>query len=260
MSRGDSKLIRVLVRCVKNKHTHKCERGNARFLHDWHYFRDSASGDILRNAGWGDAEDRIHVKCACRKRPSGSDSETGRRNDRAVSAIKGQPQRPGIMPTVANSSLTYEILMYLNSYYFGMFAVCELGMGLFKAANLPLPSTSKALMELALLLFLLATEGGRIYLGRKGNLTERGIPILIGIILTIPSSLATLYLLLWQYYVLRLEVILCSIQLVLLASELVIAIMCLIAIYRPPPPEKWCSFSIFYSSRTMILFCTYHFA
>ncbi|XP_029670858.1 transmembrane protein 216-like [Formica exsecta] len=142
------------------------------------------------------------------------------------------------MPTIANSSLTYEILMYLNSFYFGMFAVCELGMGLFKAANLPSPGTSKTVTEFALLLFLMATEGGRIYLGRKGNLTERGIPILIGIVLTIPSILATLYFLLWQSRVLRLEVILCSIQLVLLISEVVIAVMCLIAIYRPPPPEK----------------------
>lgn len=142
------------------------------------------------------------------------------------------------MPTVANSSLTYEILMYLNSFYFGMFAVCELGIGLFKVANLPTPSASKTLTEFALLLFLIATEGGRIYLGRKGNLTERGTPILIGIALTVPSSLATLYFLLWQNYVLKLELILCSIQLVLLASEVVLAIMCLIAIYRPPPPEK----------------------
>lgn len=30
---------------------------------------------------------------------------------------------------MVNSSLTYEILMYLNSFYFGMFAACELGMG-----------------------------------------------------------------------------------------------------------------------------------
>ncbi|KAL6447011.1 hypothetical protein ACFW04_001403 [Cataglyphis niger] len=142
------------------------------------------------------------------------------------------------MPTIANSSLTYEILMYLNSFYFGMFAVCEFGMGLFKAANFPSPGTNKTLTEFALLFFLMATEGGRIYLGRKGNLTERGIPILIGIVLTVPSMLATLYFLLWQSRVLKLEMILCSIQLVLLTSEMVIAIMCLIAIFRPRNPEK----------------------
>lgn len=149
---------------------------------------------------------------------------------------QGKPFR---MPTVVNSSLTYEILMYLNSFYFGMFAVCELGMGLFKAANLPSPGTSTTLTEFALLFFLIATEGARIYLGRKGNLTERGLPILIGIFLTFPSSLATLYFLFWQNYVLKLEVILCSIQLVILALELIISIMYLIAIYRPPSPKEW---------------------
>ncbi|XP_043277934.1 transmembrane protein 216-like [Venturia canescens] len=142
------------------------------------------------------------------------------------------------MPTVINSSLTYEILMYLNSFYFGMFAVCELGMGLFKAINLPSPGSGTTAIEFSLLVFLIATEGGRVYLGRKGNLTERGLPIFLGILLTIPSALATLYFLFWQNYVLRLEMILCSIQLVLLITELVISVMCLVAIYRPTPLEE----------------------
>lgn len=142
------------------------------------------------------------------------------------------------MPTVVNSSLTYEILMYLNSFYFGMFAVCELGMGLFKATNLPSPNSGTTIIEFILLLFLITTEGGRIYLGRKGNLTERGLPIILGILLSIPSVLATLYFLFWQNYVLRLEMILCSIQLVLIVTELIISILCLFAIYRPTPPEE----------------------
>jgi len=150
----------------------------------------------------------------------------------------------GTMPSIANSSLSYEILMYLNSFYFGMFAVCEVGMGLFKAINLPSPGMNKILMEFTLLFFLMLTECGRIYLGRKGNLTERGQPIIIGIILTVPSSLATLYFLFWQTRVLKLEMILCSIQLVLLITEVIIAIMCLIAIYRPsssstPDRNNW---------------------
>jgi transmembrane protein 216 len=119
-----------------------------------------------------------------------------------------------------------------------MFAVCEVGMGLFKAANLPSPGLNKTLTEFALLFFLMVTEGGRIYLGRKGNLTEHGQPIIIGMILTIPSSLATLYFLFWQTRVLKLEMILCSIQLVLLMSEVIIAILCLIAIYRPSSSER----------------------
>lgn len=142
------------------------------------------------------------------------------------------------MTSSVSSSLTYEILMYLNSFYFGMFAICELGMGFFKAANLPSPGSGTTMTEFALLMFLIATEAGRIYLGRRGNLTEKGLPFLLGIILMVPSALATLYFLLWQTYVLRLEIILCSIQLVLLVSELVISVMCLIAMYRPSLPEQ----------------------
>lgn len=142
------------------------------------------------------------------------------------------------MPSAVNSSLTYEILMYLNSFYFGMFAICEVGMGIFKATTLQSPGFIKSITEFAMLAFLLTTEGCRIYLGRRGNLVERGIPMILGIILTIPSVLATMYFLLWQNYVLRLEVILCSIQLVLLVTEFVISVMCLISIYRPTPLEQ----------------------
>ncbi|XP_043484660.1 transmembrane protein 216-like [Leptopilina heterotoma] len=141
------------------------------------------------------------------------------------------------MPSAISTPLTYEILMYLNSFYFGMFATCELCMGIYKAANLPSPGTNKLLIEFALLLFLLSTEAGRIYLGRKGNLMERGLLFLLAIALTVPSSFVTLYFLLWQHYTLRLEVILCSIQIALLTSELIIAVLCLVSIYRPSTEE-----------------------
>lgn len=141
------------------------------------------------------------------------------------------------MPAIANSSLTYEILMYLNSFYFGMFAVCEFGMSLFKAAKVQ-QSTDSVLKNFAMLFFLIITESGRIYLGRKGNLTERGLPLILGILLTVPSALATIYFLQWQLRILRLEYILCGIQLGLHVTELIISIMCLIAIYRPPAPAE----------------------
>ncbi|XP_011314528.1 transmembrane protein 216-like isoform X1 [Fopius arisanus] len=142
------------------------------------------------------------------------------------------------MPTVANSSLTYEILMYLNSFYFGIFALSELTMGIIKAIEIPSPNSGTTITEFSLLIFLVATEGGRVYLGRKGNLTGKGLLILLGIALTIPCVLANLYFLFWQSCVFRLEVILCSIELVLLTSELVISVMCLIAVNRPPLPEE----------------------
>lgn len=70
-----------------------------------------------------------------------------------------------------NTSLLYEILLYLNSFYFGMFAICELAVFLIKAVNLTLPSGTLE-SELSILLFLFVIEAIRIFLGRKGNLTE----------------------------------------------------------------------------------------
>jgi transmembrane protein 216 len=130
-----------------------------------------------------------------------------------------------------NSSLLFEILLYLNSFYFSMFALCEFGMGLFKVVNLPYP-TGTVISEFLLLLFLCCIEFVRICMGRKGNLTERVLPVLVSIGLTIPSILGVVYFLIWQTYVLRLEVVLCSIQLTLQGLELTFALLCVISFYK----------------------------
>lgn len=130
-----------------------------------------------------------------------------------------------------NSSLIYEILLYLNSFYFSLFALCEYAMGIFKAVNLPYPAGT-LLSEFLLLFFLCCTECVRIFLGRKGNLTERGIVVLVSVALTIPSMCGVLYFLLWQTYVLRLEVVLCAIQLTLQGLEVITALLCLAKFYK----------------------------
>jgi transmembrane protein 216 len=130
-----------------------------------------------------------------------------------------------------NSSLIFEILLYLNSFYFSMFALCEFGMGLFKVVTLPYP-TRNVISEFLLLLFLCCIEFVRIFMGRKGNLTERGLPVLVSIGLTLPSILGAVYFLIWQTYVLRLEVVLCAIQLTLQGLELIFALLCLASFYR----------------------------
>lgn len=130
-----------------------------------------------------------------------------------------------------NSSLTYEILLYLNSYYFGMFAIAEVGIGAFKVIHLPYP-TGTFISELLILVLLCCTESSRIFMGRKGNLTEKTFPVLASIALCVPSVLGTIYFLIWQTYVLRLEVILCGIQLALQGLELGFSVLCLSKIYR----------------------------
>lgn len=74
---------------------------------------------------------------------------------------------------MVNTSLTYEILMYLNSFYFGMFATCEIGMGTLKAINLDY-TKSDIIKETSVLVFLCLLESVRIHLGKKGSLSDHG--------------------------------------------------------------------------------------
>lgn len=74
---------------------------------------------------------------------------------------------------MVNSSLIYEILLYLNSFYFGMFAVCEFGIGVMKAINFYYEG-NVLLNEALILLGLIVLESIRIYFGRHGSLSEHG--------------------------------------------------------------------------------------
>lgn len=77
---------------------------------------------------------------------------------------------------MVNSSLAYEILLYLNSFYFGMFAACEIGMGVLKAINLTYKSNDLKL-DGSILITVLILETIRTYFGRKGSLSEHGMLI-----------------------------------------------------------------------------------
>lgn len=74
---------------------------------------------------------------------------------------------------MASPSLTYEILMYLNSFYFGMFSACEFGIGILKAVNLDYEKNI-LYKELCLLVGMIIIESIRIYFGRHGSLSDRG--------------------------------------------------------------------------------------
>lgn len=74
--------------------------------------------------------------------------------------------------TNVNSSLAYEILLYLNTFYLGMFFVCEVAMGILKAINVPYPENT-LLTEAGIFCGLCLVEVLRIFLGRKGNLATR---------------------------------------------------------------------------------------
>ncbi|KXJ25820.1 Transmembrane protein 216 [Exaiptasia diaphana] len=90
---------------------------------------------------------------------------------------------------------------------------------------LPYPSMAGTLaIEILLVLLLAFVEGVRLFFGYKGNLAEQSMALIVSIILGIPTLFIELFILLWQTYVLRLEVILVAIQLCLLTLEIILSI------------------------------------
>lgn len=75
---------------------------------------------------------------------------------------------------MVNSSLRYEILLYLNSFYFGFFAACEVGMAVLKGINNPTYTPQILQRDFLILVTFLIVETIRVYFGRKGALSDHG--------------------------------------------------------------------------------------
>ncbi|XP_077863530.1 transmembrane protein 216-like [Saccoglossus kowalevskii] len=142
----------------------------------------------------------------------------------AVQANRGKTQ-------AILSSLPLQILFYLNGWYYVAFWVCEALIFIYKGNVLPYP-TVNLVVEWILLVLMAILEACRLFMGKKGNLTERTISLLLSVVLSLPMIFAHVYLLIWQTYVLRAEIILNSIQLVFLGLELVFSIIAIITFAR----------------------------
>uniref|UniRef100_H2Z014 Transmembrane protein 216 n=1 Tax=Ciona savignyi TaxID=51511 RepID=H2Z014_CIOSA len=116
------------------------------------------------------------------------------------------------------SSVSLEIFLYLNAYYLALFVLAEVLLVVYKAEVLPYPSNNIAL-DVVLVFLLAFIELMRIFMGSKGNLTEHVVASAISLGFLIPSVVLTLYFLLWQTFVLRVDVVLCGVMLSLHAVE-----------------------------------------
>ncbi|XP_045515775.1 transmembrane protein 80-like [Pieris brassicae] len=142
---------------------------------------------------------------------------------------------------MVNSSLAYEILLYINSFYFGLFATCELGTLILKSVliggkyNDSDNNRSYRLgQDFGVLVALFIIEAARLILGRKGSLSEKDVPVMFSVLLTVPSITGVLYLLIWQVVVLRIEYIWCTLMLSLQSLEFIFASMFIVTMCRGP--------------------------
>ncbi|KAI8423064.1 hypothetical protein MSG28_014149 [Choristoneura fumiferana] len=138
---------------------------------------------------------------------------------------------------MVNPSLAYEILLYINSFYFGLFAACELGSLVLKSILIA-PNYGEGYYligrDYGVLLGLFVVEGIRLILGRKGSLSERDVPVMFSVVLTLPSIAGVLFLLLWQKVRLRIEYIWCTLMLCIQLLEFIFASMFIVTMCKAP--------------------------
>ncbi|XP_057312833.1 transmembrane protein 216-like [Hydractinia symbiolongicarpus] len=122
------------------------------------------------------------------------------------------------------SSLPLQILLHLNVYFFLLYWICELLIYVYKGIMLPFPDVGGTLaLEIILLFFIAVIEGFRLFFGYKGNLGERKQTLIWSVILALPILVSQLYMMLWQTYVLRAEVILCAILFIMVSLEVLLS-------------------------------------
>lgn len=131
------------------------------------------------------------------------------------------------------SSLPLQILLHLNIYYFALYWIIELILYVYKGIILPFPDVGGTLgLEVVLLCLIAVIESFRLFFGYKGNLGERKQTLSWSIILAIPILVSQIYLMFWQTYVLRLEVILCSILFAIVGLEFLLSIATVFSFQR----------------------------
>ncbi|XP_047658272.1 transmembrane protein 216 isoform X1 [Tachysurus fulvidraco] len=122
------------------------------------------------------------------------------------------------------SSMPLQVLFYLNSWYFSAFFIAEILMFIYKGILLPYPQAN-LILDIVLLLLYLGLEALRLFYGSKGNLCERSLMLIVSVGVLVPCTVLSVYYLLLQTFILRLEFILNAILLCFYALELVLALI-----------------------------------
>lgn len=129
------------------------------------------------------------------------------------------------------SSLSYQILLVFGWWYFLVFISAETLLLIFKKYYYLYP-IGNFLSEFFLLFILTGIESIRIFIGKKGNLTERPFSIILSLLLTVPVTSGVLYFFWWQTYVLMLDFIISIVLFVFLGMQSLFAAFTLISFGR----------------------------
>eukprot|EP00096_Caligus_rogercresseyi_P015502 TRINITY_DN7930_c0_g1_i1.p1 TRINITY_DN7930_c0_g1~~TRINITY_DN7930_c0_g1_i1.p1 ORF type:complete len:148 (+),score=22.41 TRINITY_DN7930_c0_g1_i1:180-623(+) len=129
-----------------------------------------------------------------------------------------------------DSGTTFSVLLYLNIFYFGLYAAVEFTLLLFKYSLVATYDLSLLVYELFLFSLAVLLESARLLIGQKHNNVYRLAPfderlrsIFTILVLTLPSMYAVLYFSHWQSLPTRLDVILGWIMIIMQSSQFIAA-------------------------------------
>uniref|UniRef100_A0A5S6QFH0 Transmembrane protein 216 n=1 Tax=Trichuris muris TaxID=70415 RepID=A0A5S6QFH0_TRIMR len=156
-----------------------------------------------------------------RQRPNAS---SGNFDAAAVAAMLPKPGGKEIL----RSSFALQLFLYFHGWYYLLFFIGETAAFVYKGISLRYPTNLFA-YEALLLLLLLGMEVARNSFGRSGNLTESFSLVAVSLFLAAPCVLAYGYLLYYQTYVVRLEVVLTIVSLLFIISEMTFSVISMIS-------------------------------
>ncbi|XP_062277544.1 LOW QUALITY PROTEIN: transmembrane protein 80-like [Scomber scombrus] len=110
-------------------------------------------------------------------------------------------------------SVTLQVLLKLTTVYFVFYFLFTLSLIIRKSLVLSYPVEALA-SDVSALFLLAALEFLHFFCGVKGNLTESESYLLINLIVTVTTIVLTVYFLVWQTYVMWVDVVISSVLLV----------------------------------------------
>lgn len=143
-------------------------------------------------------------------------------------------------------AITFALLLYINVFYFGLYATVEFFLLVFKIYKMSVEnfSISTIINEMFVLAFLVVVESGRLLMGHSHEPADfdRQLQKIFWILgLTVPSVYSVWYFTFWQTYVTRLDAALGMILLLIQGMQFMSAMLYLWPRFRNPfrrPQER----------------------
>ncbi|NWS49373.1 TMM80 protein, partial [Probosciger aterrimus] len=126
------------------------------------------------------------------------------------------------------SSVPLQLLFYVNGIYLIFYFLATLAILLYKSQAFSYPEDFLS-VDLTLLVIMAIAEVLRLYLGVRGNLTEEEGLLGLSLVMTVGSVFLAVYFLVWQTYVLKIDVILNTILLLFCGMESILKISAIAA-------------------------------